>query len=130
METKLKESGKVILGLIIALVALYYILREVSLDELIRSFRNIRFGYFLPAVVLLFLSYWARAYRWKALLLPFKKVSVNEVYFTMMTGFLGNVLPLRAGDFIRAYILSRKQGISVPGILATILMEFFFDILH
>ena len=129
METKIKESGKVILGLIIALVALYYILREVSLDELIRSFRNIRLGYFLPAVVLLFLSYWARAYRWKALLLTFKKVSVNEVYFTMMTGFLGNVLPLRAGDFIRAYILSRKQGISVPGILATILMEFFFDIL-
>jgi glycosyltransferase 2 family protein len=129
MESKFKESGKAILGLIIALEALYYVLKDVSLNELMRSFEYVQFRYLFPAAILLFLSYWARAYRWRALLLPFKKVSVVEVYFTMMTGFLGNVLPLRAGDFLRAYIVNQKQGVALPGVLATILMEFFFDTL-
>jgi glycosyltransferase 2 family protein len=129
MEIKFKESRKTNLGLVIALGFFYYVFKEVSLDELVRSFGSIHLKYFFPAVVLLFLSYWARAYRWRALLLTFKKVPVTQVYFSMMTGFLGNVLPLRAGDFLRAYILNRNQDISLPGILATILMEFFFDIL-
>lgn len=46
----------------------------------------------------------------------------------MMAGFLGNVLPLRAGELLRAYILKRKQDITISGALATILMEWFFDI--
>ena len=128
MVTKFQKTWKTILGLILGMGALYYVLRKVSLDELIHSFEKVSFGYFLPAVALLFLSYWARAYRWRVLLMPFRKVSVFEVYFTMMTGFLGNVLPFRAGEFLRAFILNSKKDIPISGVLATILMEYIFDI--
>ena len=128
MKKKIKETLKVILGLIIATSSIYYVMRNVSIGELIESFSVVRLGYFVPAVILLVLSYVARAYRWRALLLPFKKIKVAEVYFTMMTGFLGNVLPFRAGELLRVYILKRKQGIAISGSLATILMEWIFDI--
>ena len=129
MGIKFKKPEKTILVLMIVLGGFYYVLRNVSINDLMGSFEKIRYGYFLPAIVLLFLSYWARAYRWRALLLPYKKVQVTEVYFVMMTGFLGNILPFRAGELLRAYILKRKQDIALSGALATILMEWFFDVL-
>jgi uncharacterized protein (TIRG00374 family) len=128
MRKKIKETVKVVLGLIVAVGSLLYVMRNVSIGELIESFSMVNSEYFIPAVFLLTLSYLARAYRWRALLLPFKKIKVTEVYFTMMTGFLGNVLPLRAGELLRAYILKRKQDITISGALATILMEWIFDI--
>ena len=129
MGIKFKRPGKTILLLMVALGGFYYVLRNISISELIGSLEKIRSVYFLPAVVLLLLSYWARAYRWRALLLPFKKVPVTEVYFVMMAGFLGNVLPFRAGELLRSYILKRKQNIALSGAFATILMKWFFDVL-
>ena len=129
MQTNLKEARKVIIGFIFVLGSFYYVLENVPLSQLSNSFADVNFSYCFPTVALLFFSYWARAYRWKLLLLPFKSITTSEVYFTMMTGFLGNALPLRAGDFLRAFILKGKHGISLSGIFATILMEWLLDII-
>ena len=67
MGIKFKKPEKTILVLMIVLGGFYYVLRNVSISDLMDSFEKIRYGYFLPAIVLLFLSYWARAYRWRVL---------------------------------------------------------------
>ena len=125
----MKKARQLLIGLAIAFGALYYTLRNVSMDELIASFKDIELIYILPAIVLTLLSYVTRAYRWQVLLHPFKQISISDIYAPLMIGFMGNVLPARAGEFLRAYLVGKKQGITFAGALSTIIVERLFDLI-
>jgi uncharacterized protein (TIRG00374 family) len=45
-----------------------------------------------------------------------------------MVGFMGNMLPARAGEFVRAYLLSKKERISFSASFATIFIERLLDL--
>lgn len=124
----MKKARQLLIGLAIAAGALYYTLRNVSLDELIASFKDIELIYILPALVFTLLTYVVRAYRWQVLLDPFKQVPVKEIYAPLMIGFMGNILPARAGEFLRAYLLGKKHGITFAGAFSTIIVERLFDL--
>jgi len=47
----------------------------------------------------------------------------------MMIGFMGNVLPARAGELVRAYMLGKKENISFSASFATIVVERLLDLL-
>jgi uncharacterized protein (TIRG00374 family) len=47
----------------------------------------------------------------------------------MMIGLLGNMLPMRAGEIFRAYLLNKKTNIPFTKSLATIMIERMFDVL-
>lgn len=125
----MKKARQLLIGLAIAIGALYYTLRNVSVDELIASFKDIELVYILPAIVLTLLSYVTRAYRWQVLLRPFKQISISDIYAPLMIGFMGNVLPARAGEFLRAYLVGKKQGITFAGAFSTIIVERLFDLI-
>ena len=57
---KIKQS---LIGLVIAIGALYYTLQNVSYKELETSLKNAELIYILPGLVLIVLSYVTRAYR-------------------------------------------------------------------
>ena len=124
----MKKARQLLIGLAIAFGALYYTLRNVSLDELIASFKEVEMVYILPAFVLILLTYVIRAYRWQVLLRPFKQIPVNDIYAPLMIGFMGNILPARAGEFLRAYLVGKKHGITFAGSFSTIIVERLFDL--
>lgn len=117
-----------VIGLSIALLALYFTVRNVSWEELEGSMKSIHFAYIFSTALIIVLSYVARALRWRILLLPIKRIKVQELFSPLMVGSLGNILPARAGEVIRAYLLGKKQNISITGSLATIVVEFLFDL--
>lgn len=125
----MKKARQLLIGLGIAIGALYYTLRNISMGELIASFKDVELIYILPAFVFIILTYIARAYRWQILLRPFKDIPVKEIYAPLMIGFMGNILPARAGEFLRAYLLGKKQGITFAGAFSTIIVERLFDML-
>ncbi len=98
------------------------------MGELVESFKTVHYIYLLPTIVLMVLSYVFRAYRWQILLQPIKQVEVSSLYSPLMVGFMGNVLPARAGEVVRAYLLSKKHNISFTGSVASIIVERLFDI--
>ena len=116
-------------GSLVALFALYYTFRNVSLQDLADSFLEVKLVYLIPAIWLMALSYLARAYRWGVILSPLKSIKLTWLYFATMAGFLGNVLPLRAGEALRIYLLGKKYNLPYPGVLATVLVEWFFDLI-
>jgi glycosyltransferase 2 family protein len=124
----LKKARQLLIGLAIAGGALYYTLRNVSMDELIASFKDIELVYVLPSLGITLLSYVTRAYRWQVLLRPFKQIPVKDIYAPLMIGFMGNLLPARAGEFLRAYLLGKKHGITFAGAFSTIIVERLFDL--
>jgi uncharacterized protein (TIRG00374 family) len=117
-----------VIGLLIAGGALYYTLSGVSMGELMESFKSVHYIYLLPSIVLMVLSYVFRAYRWRILLQPVKQVEASSLYSPLMVGFMGNILPARAGEVVRAYLLSKKHEISFAGAVASIIVERLFDI--
>jgi uncharacterized protein (TIRG00374 family) len=125
----LKQYRQLIFGLAIALIALYYTLRNVSYSEVISSFKEMDYIYIFPAIVLILLSYVFRAYRWQALLESSLKVNVGGLYSPMMVGFMGNFLPARAAEILRPYLLSKKYNITFTAAFASIVVERLFDMI-
>ncbi len=125
----MKQYRQLIFGLVIALIALYYTLRNVSFSEVISSFKEMDYIYILPAIVITFLSYVFRAYRWQALLESSLKVNVGGLYSPMMVGFMGNFLPARAAEILRPYLLSKKYDITFTAAFASIVVERLFDMI-
>jgi hypothetical protein len=125
----LKQYRQLIFGLVIALIALYYTLRNVSFGEVISSFKEMNYIYILPAIVIILLSYVFRAYRWQALLEDSLKVNVGGLYAPMMVGFMGNFLPARAAEILRPYLLSQKYDITFTAAFASIVVERLFDMI-
>jgi uncharacterized protein (TIRG00374 family) len=122
------KSHHLILGLVIAALALFLTFRNVSFHEIYESIRGLEYQY-LPVAVLLFLSSFAvRVYRWHYLCRAVKSIPPRRFYSPMMIGYMGNMLPLRAGEFIRAYLLGKREGIGFTASFATIVVERIFDI--
>ena len=86
---------------------------------------------FIPLYVGLFmLSFWLRAIRWRLLLPSHLTLSTVKLANATLVGALASsVLPLRAGEFIRPWALSRWQPVSFPMGFASIITERVFDVL-
>lgn len=125
----MKNWKQLVIGLGIAAGALYYTLRNVSVDDLVASLKTVQYIYLIPMLVIIAVNYVARIYRWRALISPMKNVELWGLGAPMMIGFMGNILPGRVGEFLRPYLLAKKFDLSFSGSLATVVVERIFDIL-
>jgi uncharacterized protein (TIRG00374 family) len=123
----LKNIKQFIIGLVVAVLAIYFTFRNVSFGELLDSFSDVNFLYLIPSTVLIIISFAIRGLRWKVLLSPIKEVKTTRIFSPLMIGFMGNMLPARAGEFIRAYLLAKREDIAFTGAFASVVVERIFD---
>lgn len=75
----------------------------------------------LPAITLIFLL---RARRWQLLVAQTYPVRFGPVYRSMMIGYLiNNLVPAKAGELARAYLLGRSEAVSKSTVLGTVAAE-------
>jgi len=117
------------IGLIIIVLSSYYAFKNVSVEELGNALASVKYIYLLPAVFLVALTFLFRALRWRCLVSSVKDVKTSRLVSPMMVGFMGNILPARAGELIRAYLLGKKENISFSASFATIFVERLMDML-
>jgi uncharacterized protein (TIRG00374 family) len=116
------------LGAGISALFLVVALRNLHLGDVWAQVRAARYGWILPGVAVYFLGVWARTWRWDYLLRPLKRISLRRLFPVVVIGYMGNnVYPARAGEVIRAYVLRRREGVSISASLATIVVERVFD---
>jgi uncharacterized protein (TIRG00374 family) len=103
-------------------------LRNLHLSEVWGVMRSAHYGWIVPGVAVYFFGVWARTWRWDYLLRPMKKIPLQRLFPVVVIGYMGNnVYPARAGELIRAYVLRRREGVSMGASLATIIVERVFD---
>ncbi|MFQ5560929.1 MAG: lysylphosphatidylglycerol synthase transmembrane domain-containing protein [Nitrospinota bacterium] len=117
-----------LIGLAIAVAALYFTFRNISYSQLKGALASAEYIYLIPAWLIVVSSYLLRALRWKYLIKPIKNVSTVSLLSPLMIGFMGNLLPARAGEFIRAYVLGKKIGIGFSSSFGTVFIERIFDL--
>ncbi|MBI4759245.1 MAG: flippase-like domain-containing protein [Chloroflexi bacterium] len=116
------------LGLVVSLAFLYLAFRQVDLASTWGAIQRANYLFLLPAVVVYFVGVWVRAVRWRYLLRPIKETSPSRLFPVVVIGYMANdILPVRMGELVRAYVLGEKERVSKTAILATIVVERVFD---
>ena len=114
---------------VLPLVCIAVFLRNADLDRVWSAVAAARADFLALSVVLTALTFVIRAERWQYLLGPLGPTKFRNVFRTTVIGFAASaVLPARAGEVIRPYLLARKEGLSATAAFATILVERVIDL--
>lgn len=119
-----------ILGVGISLALLFWALRGVKLDDIAHHIRAARPAPLLLAVILATLTFPLRLIRWRLLLRPESgpPYPPAPLWHAVALGFMANnLLPLRAGELVRAYTAARLGSIRFTTVLSSIAVERIFD---
>lgn len=117
-----------IIGILLSAICLYLVFRKVDSHRLLESLASLDVGYIVLAVAVFLTTFLVRTLRWQALLQPTKAIEFRRLFAVIFIGYMANnVLPARLGEFVRAYVLSRKEGVRKSTTLATIFIERIFD---
>ncbi|MDO8283051.1 MAG: lysylphosphatidylglycerol synthase transmembrane domain-containing protein [Thermodesulfovibrionia bacterium] len=122
-----KKYIHLLISIVIIVLSLAYAFQGVKFSTLLEELSKANYLYLIPAVILIMITYLFRAMRWHYLLRPIKDVPVKNIFSPLFIGFMANMLPARAGELIRAYLLGKREDISFSTAFATIFVERLFD---
>jgi uncharacterized protein (TIRG00374 family) len=126
---KMLGNWKIMLGLAISAVFMYLAFRKVKFGEMWSAFSEANYWYVIPAIAVVFVSHWLRALRWQYLLAPVKKIDVATLFSSLLIGYMANsFLPAHLGEFLRAYMVGKKQPVSASAVFGTIVTERIIDV--
>lgn len=118
------------LGILVSAAALFLAFREVDLAEVGHALRDADYVWLVPGLALGVASIFFRAVRWRVLFYPNTSIPLGRLFGILNVGYLiSNLLPLRLGDFARAYLVGQMQLISKMRALSTVAVERVLDIL-
>lgn len=116
--------------LLLAIGLLGWFLRSANLMDVWREIQRGRLDLLGASVAATALTYVLRAVRWQYLLLPLGRPHFGVVLRTTIIGFAATgLLPARAGEVVRPYLLARHEGFSATSAFATIIVERLLDTL-
>lgn len=117
-----------VLALAVALLA--WFLRHADLADVWREFRQGNWWYLAAALAIQGATWVFRAVRWRYLLSPLGRVGLGAVFEATFIGFaVITLLPARAGEVVRAYLLARRERLSASASFATVVVERLLDLL-
>ena len=115
---------------LLAIALFAWFLSRANLADVAAQVRHARPGYLVAALGLVAITFWVRAVRWQQLLAPIGPTRFRTAFRTTVIGFAAlSLLPARAGDLLRPYLLARQEGLSAPAAFATIVMERVLDLI-
>ncbi len=127
--TRVFKDWKVLIGLAIAAFCLFLAFRKVDFEQMWMAFKQMDYWFLLPTLAIMFLSHWLRALRWRFFLAPIHKVCMKTLYSSLLIGYMANTfLPAHLGEFIRAYLVSKRYPIPGSSVFATIVIERIIDV--
>lgn len=101
---------------------------RTDLGELADALAQANYWWVVPAVAVWFVSAAVRSLRWHYLLRRLVGLSTATLYPIVIIGYMANnLLPLRTGEIVRAYVLGERHKVSKMSALGTIAVERVFD---
>jgi uncharacterized protein (TIRG00374 family) len=125
----MRSRGRSILVLAITAALLAFFFRNTDLAAVWAETRRANLLLLVLATVITFVTYVARAWRWQFLLAPIGPTRFATAFRTTVIGFAASfILPARAGEVIRPYLLARREGLKPTAAFATIILERLLDL--
>jgi uncharacterized protein (TIRG00374 family) len=123
-----KYKTKLFFGIPISLFFMVLAFRKVDVGQMWTSLKTADYVYFLAVIAIVFLSHLLRAFRWRYLLDPIRRLDTSSLFSSLMIGYAANVVtPAHLGEILRAYVLGKKRQLPMSAILATVVTERIID---
>ena len=120
-----------VIGFLVSIVLIVWVVQEIDWAIAWKESKAMHFWPLIPLTIIQVLHYMLRAYRWRFLLAGGEKTSFSLLFDAILIGTLATfILPLRAGEFIRPFVLAREAqpAISFPAAFTSVVIERFFDL--
>ena len=115
---------------VLAVALFAWFLSHADLGAVWGHVRNAHVGLLVLGFVFVWVTYWARAVRWQYLLAPVGPTRFRTAFRTTVIGFAAlGLLPARAGDLLRPYLLAKREGLDPTAAFATVVMERVLDLI-
>ncbi|MGE0315475.1 MAG: lysylphosphatidylglycerol synthase transmembrane domain-containing protein [Lautropia sp.] len=130
-ESGASPTGRryLVAGFVLGLVFLWLALRDTDprapLDALIGA--DLRWVTVAIAASLAFMA--LKTWRWAIMMRPIAAPAFHVLHRAVYVGTAANLLIAHSGEVLRATLVSRRQGIAIGGVMATVLVERILDLL-
>lgn len=125
----MRSRVRTILIFLLTFGLLAFFLRNAAWAGVWAETRRARPDLLTLAVILTAAAYVLRVLRWQYLLAPIGSTHFGNAFRATIIGFAASfLLPARAGEVIRPYLLARKERLSATAAFATIILERLLDL--
>ncbi|MGH8678640.1 MAG: lysylphosphatidylglycerol synthase transmembrane domain-containing protein, partial [Burkholderiales bacterium] len=115
-------------GLAVALLVVF--LRNAHLRVVWQEIRHAEVALIATAIASMFVNLVIRSVRWQYLLRPVGPATFGNAFSATSIGLAATfLLPARAGEFLRPYVLARRERFSAAAAFATVVLERVLDLL-
>ncbi|MCH7698087.1 MAG: flippase-like domain-containing protein [Chloroflexi bacterium] len=122
------RSRRVWIGFAISVIFLGIFFYQTDVSEIWDSFKEANYAIAFASLPVYFAGIWVRTIRWQYLLRPVVRVSTARLFPVVIIGLMANnLIPARAGELVRAYILGEREKVSKAASLGTIAVDRLFD---
>jgi uncharacterized protein (TIRG00374 family) len=126
----LSRALQLAFGILVSAVCLWLAMHDVRLGEVLFALRHANYLGFALLMALTLLGFWLRALRWRWLIHSRHPIGIGPLFSATMIGFMANnLLPLRLGEFVRAWALGLSQKMSKTTVFATVVVERVVDMI-
>lgn len=118
------------LSFILAGIFLYIAFHDVHFEDVLEIASNANPFWMLIFILLFYLGHIIRAYRWKFILHSVKPdTKFSHLFGSLMIGYGVNCITPKLGEFTRAVLFGKWEGLSRSSMFGTIILERIIDII-
>jgi uncharacterized protein (TIRG00374 family) len=126
-----KNTIRIGASLAVGILLLVALIWWIGTDKIGKAISSASPLWLAAAALIILPAYILRAIRWKLLLAPVKKtVRISTAFWSTAIGFMvNNLVPIRLGEFVRAYVLGEKEGTGFAPSFSSIVVERTLDLI-
>jgi uncharacterized protein (TIRG00374 family) len=125
----LRVRWQTLLVVLLTAGLLWLFVSSIDLNRTWEAITHADLALIVAALLVVFLTYAIRAWRWRVLLQPIGPVRFSTAFRTTVIGFTVTfLLPARIGEVLRPYLLARREGLKASSTFATVIVERLLDV--
>jgi glycosyltransferase 2 family protein len=113
---------------LVCIAFLVWVLRGIHFRRAAEDWAGVSWRWVVLGIAFDVLSYAVQGIRWKLLLTPFGHVKARSAVRAVFAGLFANIFPLRPGEVLRGYLISKAEDIGLATVLGSVLVERLIDL--
>ena len=123
------KDPRVLFGIVISIVATAMLFYVVNPREVLAALSRANPLAAIACLLTVVLAMWTKAVRWRLFFPQPEELRLRGLHEALYIGYMVNtVLPLRAGEVVRAFVAAETEKVSKSTTLATVLIEKVLDL--
>lgn len=116
------------IGALLGALMLAWVLRRFDLDRFLAVLADADVRYLALVPLAIIGEQLVRAWKWRQLLRPIRPIGTLRLFGAIMAGYLtGLLVPFGFATLARSWLVARREGLTMSGVLATVALDRLTD---